>query len=72
MSIRWLLTINQFDSMVIGPVMLGEFGSQVQKKYIRKVNILVGDLYKSLLGNQAGNLRPTGRMIIELKWEETG
>ena len=31
---------------------------------MHKVNILVGDLYKTLFGNQAGYLRPMKRMDI--------
>ena len=45
--------------------MLREFGRQVWREYVRKVGILVGDLYGSLISNPAGYLRPPGRINIE-------
>lgn len=34
-----------------------EFGYKIQRKYVCEVGILVGDLCKSLFGNQVGYLR---------------
>ena len=51
--------------MVVDPGVLGEFGRQVWREYIREFGILVGDLCGSLLGNQAGYLRSPGRMNIK-------
>ena len=63
-SIGWLLTIDQFDSMVVDPVVLREFECQVWKKYVRKVRIFGKDLCRSLLGNQVGYLRPTEKVDL--------
>ena len=54
----WMV-IDQLDSMVIDPSVLGEFESQVRRE--RKVGILDGNLCRGLLGNQAGYLRPVKR-----------
>ena len=51
--------------MVVNLGVLGEFGRQVWREYVRKVGIFVKDFRGSLLGNQAGYLRPLGRMNIE-------
>ena len=51
--------------MVVDPGVLGEFGRQVWREYVREVGILVGDFCGSFLGNQAGYLRPSGRIDIE-------
>ena len=67
-----MLTINQFNSMVINLGILGEFGRQVRREYVCKVNILVRDFCKSLFGNQANNLRFTGSVNIKLKQGKAG
>ena len=64
-----LLTINQFDSEVIDLGVLGEFGCQIRKMSIRKVNILMKNLGKSLFDNQAGYLRPI-RKVNCIEWGE--
>ena len=56
----WLLTIDQLNSMIVDPSVLGEFGRQVQREHVREVSILGGDLCRSLFGYQAGYLRSTG------------
>ena len=43
------MVIDQLDSMIVDPSVLGEFGSQVLKE--RKVGILSGDHRKSLFGD---------------------
>ena len=50
--------------MIVDPSVLGEFGSQVRREHVREVGILDGDLCRSLLGDQAGYLRSTGRVNI--------
>ena len=52
--------------------MLREFGCQVWRKYIRKVDILVKDLCKSLFDNQAGYLRFMRRVDICIKRDGVG
>ena len=52
--------------MIVDPSVVGEFGSQVRKKHVRKVGVLDGDLYKSFLGNQASYLRSMGRVDISI------
>ena len=44
LRVTWMV-INQLDSMIVDPSMLGEFGSQVWRE--RKVGILDGDLCRS-------------------------
>ena len=51
--------------MIVDFGVFGELGSQVRRKNICKVRILGGNLYRSLFGNQAGYLRPLGRVNIE-------
>ena len=58
----WMV-IDQLDSMIVDPSVLGEFGNQVLKE--REVGILNGDLCRSLLGYQAVYLRSTRRVNIE-------
>ena len=58
----WMV-IDQLDSMIVDPSMLGEFGSQVWRK--RKVSILDKNLNRSLFGYHAIYLKSTGRVIIE-------
>ena len=36
-TIGWLLTVNQFDDMIIDPGVLGAFRREIQRGYIRKV-----------------------------------
>ena len=63
---RWLgwsdklVDINQLDSTIINPSVLGESGSQVWRENVREVGILNGDLRRSLLDNQASSLRFKG------------
>ena len=52
--------------------MLGELGRQVRRENIREVRILGGNFCKSLFDNQAGNLRPTERVDIELERGKAG
>ena len=59
------MTFDQFYGMIIDSGVFGELGSQVRRKNIREVRILGGDLYRSLLGNQARYLRPLGRVNIK-------
>ena len=50
--LRWSdksVGINQFNSIVVNPNVLGEFGRQVRREH--EVSILDGDLHKSLFGN---------------------
>ena len=51
--------------MVVDSGVLGELGRQVRRENVREVRILGGDLCRSLLGNQAGYLRPPKRVDIE-------
>ena len=51
--------------MIVDSSVLGELGRQVWRKNVRKVRILGGDLCRSLLGNQAGYLRPPERVDIK-------
>ena len=51
--------------MIVSSGVFGELESQVRRENIREVQILGGDLRRSLLGNQAGYLRPSGRVDIE-------
>ena len=50
------MVIDQLNSMIVDPSVLGEFGSEVRRKYIHEVDILDGDFCRSLLGYQAGYL----------------
>ena len=56
--------------MVVDLSMLIKFGYQLQKKYIRKVNILIKDLYRSLFDYQAGYQKFTRRVNICIKQGE--
>ena len=51
--------------MIVDSGVFGELGSQVQRENIREVRILGGDLYRSLLYNQAGYLRLPERVDIK-------
>ena len=51
--------------MVVDPGVLEKFGHQVWTEYVREVGLLVGDFCGSLRSNQAGYLRPSGRMDIK-------
>ena len=44
LRVTWMV-IDQLDSMIVDPSVLGEFGSQVQRE--REVGILNGDLRRS-------------------------
>ena len=61
----WLLTFDQFYSMIVDSGVFGELGSQVRRENIREVRILGGDLCRSLFCNQAGYLRLLGRVDIK-------
>ena len=54
--------------MVVDFGILGGFGRQVQRKYIRKVDIPVGDFCKSLFNNQVGYLRSMGKVDIYIEY----
>ena len=51
--------------MVIDPIILKKLRRQVWREYIHKVNILVENFYKSLLGYQVGYLRFMRKVDIE-------
>ena len=51
--------------MIVDPSVLGEFGSQVRREHVREVDILVGDLCRSLFDYQAGYLRLPQRVDVE-------
>ena len=67
-----LLTINQFESVVIDPGVCEKFGRQVWGEYIYEVQILGEDFCRNFLGNQNRYLRSTERINIELELEEAG
>ena len=50
--------------MIVDSSVFGELGSQFWRKNIREVQVLDGNLCRGLFGNQAGYLRPPGRVDI--------
>ena len=65
--IWWTCCIDQLDSMIVDPSIFGRFGSQVQRKHVRKVDILDKNLCKSLFSYQAVYLKSKRRMNIKRK-----
>ena len=51
--------------MIVDSGVFKKLESQVRRENIRKVRILGGNFYRSLLGNQAGYLRPPEKVDIE-------
>ena len=59
------MTFDQFYGIIVDSGVFGKLGSQVRRENIREVQILGKDLCRSLLDNQAGYLRPPGRVDIK-------
>ena len=60
-----IAVIYQVDKMIVDANVLRQFGNQVRRKPVRKIQILGKDICRGLFGNQAGYLRLSQRVDVE-------